>query len=195
MRKHEEMADDFSCRTADFQFDEELNRTKVHDEKSRLSEGWSLTRRSSTQRRIRWWRSLRWKIARHCGSCYFPRLWEKRQWLGNKQKVFISGRVRKKTRRQVADQKSDPLRGKTKLWIQFPDKDVLDEEQIVYRYTWQVGRRRRGYYIAPKRAVKRPPKNRIFRSMSRFKQVNEPFQWKSGKSGWKAIENTLNNVD
>ncbi len=93
-----------SATTADFQFDEELNRTKVHDGEKSVVGGMIVdkTVKYTKTNQVMAFLTLE-DLLGTVEVVIFPRDYEKnRQWLEINEKVFISGRVSKKTRRQVS---------------------------------------------------------------------------------------------
>lgn len=164
-----------SATTADFQFDEELNRTKVHDGEKSVVGGMIVdkTVKYTKTNQVMAFLTLE-DLLGTVEVVIFPRDYEKnRQWLEINEKVFISGRVSEEDEKasKLICEKVIPFeRTKRELWIQFPDKETfLDEEQIVYGYLADSeGEDEVIIYCAKERAVKRLPKTGIFRSMSRF---------------------------
>ena len=129
-----------SATTADFQFDEELNRTKVHDGEKSVVGGMIVdkTVKYTKTNQVMAFLTLE-DLLGTVEVVIFPRDYEKnRQWLEINEKVFISGRVSEEDEKasKLICEKVIPFeRTKRELWIQFPDKETfLDEEQIVYGY-------------------------------------------------------------
>ena len=156
-----------SATTADFQFDEELNRTKVHDGEKSVVGGMIVdkTVKYTKTNQVMAFLTLE-DLLGTVEVVIFPRDYEKnRQWLEINEKVFISGRVSEEDEKasKLICEKVIPFeRTKRELWIQFPDKETfLDEEQIVYGYLADSeGEDEVIIYCAKERAVKRLPKNR-----------------------------------
>ena len=152
-----------SATTADFQFDEELNRTKVHDGEKSVVGGMIVdkTVKYTKTNQVMAFLTLE-DLLGTVEVVIFPRDYEKnRQWLEINEKVFISGRVSEEDEKasKLICEKVIPFeRTKRELWIQFPDKETfLDEEQIVYGYLADSeGEDEVIIYCAKERAVKRP---------------------------------------
>ena len=184
-----------SATTADFQFDEELNRTKVHDGEKSVVGGMIVdkTVKYTKTNQVMAFLTLE-DLLGTVEVVIFPRDYEKnRQWLEINEKVFISGRVSEEDEKasKLICEKSDPFeRTKRELWIQFPDKETfLDEEQIVYGYLADSeGEDEVIIYCAKERAVKRLPKNR---NIQINEQVLSRLMNHFGESRVKVVEKLL----
>ena len=186
-----------SATTADFQFDEELNRTKVHDGEKSVVGGMIVdkTVKYTKTNQVMAFLTLE-DLLGTVEVVIFPRDYEKnRQWLEINEKVFISGRVSEEDEKasKLICEKVIPFeRTKRELWIQFPDKETfLDEEQIVYGYLADSeGEDEVIIYCAKERAVKRLPKNR---NIQINEQVLSRLMNHFGESRVKVVEKAIEN--
>ena len=186
-----------SATTADFQFDEELNRTKVHDGEKSVVGGMIVdkTVKYTKTNQVMAFLTLE-DLLGTVEVVIFPRDYEKnRQWLEINEKVFISGRVSEEDEKasKLICEKVIPFeRTKRELWIQFPDKETfLDEEQIVYGYLADSeGEDEVIIYCAKERAVKRLPKNR---NIQINEQVLSGLMNHFGESRVKVVEKAIEN--
>ena len=186
-----------SATTADFQFDEELNRTKVHDGEKSVVGGMIVdkTVKYTKTNQVMAFLTLE-DLLGTVEVVIFPRDYEKnRQWLEINEKVFISGRVSEEDEKasKLICEKVIPFeRTKRELWIQFPDKETfLDEEQIVYGYLADSEGEDEGIiYCAKERAVKRLPKNR---NIQINEQVLSRLMNHFGESRVKVVEKAIEN--
>ena len=186
-----------SATTADFQFDEELNRTKVHDGEKSVVGGMIVdkTVKYTKTNQVMAFLTLE-DLLGTVEVVIFPRDYEKnRQWLEINEKVFISGRVSEedeKASKLICEKVSPFERTKRELWIQFPDKETfLDEEQIVYGYLADSeGEDEVIIYCAKERAVKRLPKNR---NIQINEQVLSRLMNHFGESRVKVVEKAIEN--
>ena len=186
-----------SATTADFQFDEELNRTKVHDGEKSVVGGMIVdkTVKYTKTNQVMAFLTLE-DLLGTVEVVIFPRDYEKnRQWLEINEKVFISGRVSEEDEKasKLICEKVIPFeRTKRELWIQFPDKETfLDEVQIVYGYLADSeGEDEVIIYCANERAVKRLPKNR---NIQINEQVLSRLMNHFGESRVKVVEKAIEN--
>ena len=186
-----------SATTADFQFDEELNRTKVHDGEKSVVGGMIVdkTVKYTKTNQVMAFLTLE-DLLGTVEVVIFPRDYEKnRQWLEINEKVFISGRVSEedeKASKLICEKVIPCERTKRELWIQFPDKETfLDEEQIVYGYLADSeGEDEVIIYCAKERAVKRLPKNR---NIQINEQVLSRLMNHFGESRVKVVEKAIEN--
>ena len=186
-----------SATTADFQFDEELNRTKVHDGQKSIIGGMIVdkTTKYTKTNQVMAFLTLE-DLLGTVEVVVFPRDYERnRRWMELNEKVFISGRVSEEDEKasKLICEKVIPFEStKKELWIQFPDKATfLDEEQIVYGYLADSeGEDEVVIYCAKERAVKRLPKNRNI-------QINEQILSRLmnhfGESRVKVVEKAIEN--
>ena len=186
-----------SATTADFQFDEELNRTKVHDGQKSIIGGMIVdkTTKYTKTNQVMAFLTLE-DLLGPVEVVVFPRDYERnRRWMELNEKVFISGRVSEEDEKasKLICEKVIPFEStKKELWIQFPDKATfLDEEQIVYGYLADSeGEDEVVIYCAKERAVKRLPKNRNI-------QINEQILSRLmnhfGESRVKVVEKAIEN--
>ena len=186
-----------SATTADFQFDEELTRTQVHDGEKSVVGGMIVdkTVKYTKTNQVMAFLTLE-DLLGTVEVVIFPRDYEKnRQWLEINEKVFISGRVSEEDEKasKLICEKVIPFeRTKRELWIQFPDKETfLDEEQIVYGYLADSeGEDEVIIYCAKERAVKRLPKNR---NIQINEQVLSRLMNHFGESRVKVVEKAIEN--
>ncbi len=186
-----------SATTADFQFDEELNRTKVHDGQKSIIGGMIVdkTTKYTKTNQVMAFLTLE-DLLGTVEVVVFPRDYERnRRWMELNEKVFISGRVSEEDEKasKLICEKVIPFEStKKELWIQFPDKATfLDEEQIVYGYLADSeGEDEVVIYCAKERAVKRLPKNR---NIQINEQVLSRLMNHFGESRVKVVEKAIEN--
>lgn len=186
-----------SATTADFQFDEELNRTKVHDGQKSIIGGMIVdkTTKYTKTNQVMAFLTLE-DLLGTVEVVVFPRDYERnRRWMELNEKVFISGRVSEEDEKasKLICEKVIPFEStKKELWIQFPDKATfLDEEQIVYGYLADSeGEDEVMIYCAKERAVKRLPKNR---NIQINEQVLSRLMNHFGESRVKVVEKAIEN--
>jgi len=193
--KKKTLAAEYEAKTK--QFDEELNRTKVHDGEKSVVGGMIVdkTVKYTKTNQVMAFLTLE-DLLGTVEVVIFPRDYEKnRQWLEINEKVFISGRVSeedKKASKLICEKVIPFERTKRELWIQFPDKETfLDEEQIVYGYLADSeGEDEVIIYCAKERAVKRLPKNR---NIQINEQVLSRLMNHFGESRVKVVEKAIEN--
>jgi len=187
-----------SATTADFQLDEEIGHTKVHDGAKEIIGG------MITEKTIKHTKTNQMMafitVEDLLGTVevvVFPRDYEKnRDYLEVDSKVFVRGRVSEeddKPSKMICEKIIPFERTKKELWIQFPDKATfLDEEQIVYGYLADSdGDDEVMIYCAKERAVKKLPKNR---NIGINEQILSRLMNHFGEKRVKVVEKPIENI-
>lgn len=187
-----------SATTADFQLDEEIGHTKVHDGAKEIIGG-MITEKTIKHTKMNQMMAFI-TVEDLLGTVevvVFPRDYEKnRDYLEVDSKVFVRGRVSEeddKPSKMICEKIIPFERTKKELWIQFPDKATfLDEEQIVYGYLADSdGDDEVMIYCAKERAVKKLPKNR---NIGINEQILSRLMNHFGEKRVKVVEKPIENI-
>ena len=186
-----------SATTAEFQWDEETQRTKVHDGAKEIIGGMIVDRTVKATKTNQMMAYV--TIEDLLGTVevvVFPREYERyKENLEIDQKVFIRGRVSEedeKASRLICEKLIPFDQTKKELWIQFPDKaDFLENEQIVYGYLADFeGDDEVIIYCAEERIIKKLPRNRNIQINA---QVLSRLKNHFGENRVKVVEKTIEN--